>query len=211
MASGEADRSVWFLAIGYVTCSSLMLVVNKATLSVFPFPGSLGVVQYAASATAVLALSAAGVVDAEPLRWARTRQFWSVTLIFCATIFANMLVLQHGSVETVVVFRCTVPLVTAVCDFAFLGAQLPSARSWVSLLTVLLGSLVYVRSGSGLDVRTLRLSLFYVGLLAFEMVYVKHVMNTVDMCASRRATEGRTFSHSTILARTPRTPHTDRF
>ncbi|KAJ1618920.1 hypothetical protein T492DRAFT_1089714 [Pavlovales sp. CCMP2436] len=179
-------REIALKGAGYVVSSSLMLVVNKAALRAFPFPGSLAVLQYAASALVVRSLAAAGLVEAEPLRWSRVRQFWTVTLVFSLTIFVNMHVLQRTNVETVVVFRSNVPVLTALCDFLFLGMELPSARSWAALLTIIVGSLVYVEHASHVDANTLQIALTYVALIAFEMVYVKHVMNTVEMSTFTR-------------------------
>lgn len=172
--------------VGYFLASSLMLVANKAALRAFPFPAALSVVQYAASALAVQLLAALGAVDAEPLVWAQVRRFWTVTLVFCLTIFANMLVLQRTTVETVIVFRCTVPLVTSVADYACLGLALPSGRSWSALLTVLLGSSLFARATDAIDPATVAIGALYVFLLSFEMVYVKHVLNTVHMSTYTR-------------------------
>ncbi|KAG8470780.1 hypothetical protein KFE25_009201 [Diacronema lutheri] len=184
--AAAARRTLLLYGAGYCASSSLLLVTNKATLQAFPFPATMSVVQYAASALAVRVLASAGLVDAEPLRWARVRECWTITLVFCAAIFANMLTLQRTSVETVVVFRCAVPLATAVGDALFLGMALPSARSWAALLTIAAGSLVYVESAPMLDGGTLSVSCAYVLILAFEMVYVKGMMRAVQMSTFSR-------------------------
>lgn len=182
----EVARSRTLLGAGYCVSSSFLLVANKATMRVFPYPGSMSVMQYAASALTVYALASAGLIDAEPLRWERVREFWTITLVFCLAMFANMLTLQRTSVETVVVFRCMVPLVTAICDSLFLGMAFPSARSWAALATIAIGSLVYVENASSLDAGTLCISVAYVFILAFEMVYVKHMMRRVEMTTFSR-------------------------
>ena len=47
-------------------------------------------------------------------------------------------------VETFITFRSTTPLVLSICDYIFLGRQLPNARSWSCLFVLVLGSIGYV-------------------------------------------------------------------
>eukprot|EP00966_Prymnesium_polylepis_P213655 4947938-Prymnesium_polylepis.2 len=51
-----------------------------------------------------------------------------------------MKALEHSNVETVIVFRACCPLVVCVLDWAFMGRQLPSARSALSLLLLTAGA-----------------------------------------------------------------------
>ena len=65
----------------------------------------------------------------EPLDSGRVRQFIVVPIAFVLAIFSNIKVLQAASVETTVVFRSLVPLITSLADYAFMGRHLPSAQS----------------------------------------------------------------------------------
>ena len=52
--------------------------------------------------------------------------------------------LLHADVETFITFRSSTPMVLSVCDYVFLGRQLPNARSWACLVVLVLGSIGYV-------------------------------------------------------------------
>ena len=66
-----------------------------------------------------------------------------VPLCFELAIFANIKLLEAASVETAVVFRTAVPLITAWADWAFMDREAPSTKSTMSLFTIVLGALLY--------------------------------------------------------------------
>ena len=43
-------------------------------------------------------------------------------------------VLQYVPVDTIICFRASCPIVIAIIEFLYLGRELPSLRSWASLL-----------------------------------------------------------------------------
>lgn len=49
-------------------------------------------------------------------------------------------------------FRSSTPLVIALLDYAFLGRELPSLRSWASLLLLLVGAFGYVMYDANFEV-----------------------------------------------------------
>ena len=132
-----------------------------------------------------------------PLERERVRAFWIVPLVFEVAIFTNMKMLQAASVETVIVFRTLVPLITSWADAAFMGREAPSTRSALSLLAIVLSALGYAGTSSGgLRVDVWMWAITYLTVLAFEMVYVKHV---------RRAQFSAQFSRRNPLGAIPRT------
>jgi solute carrier family 35 protein len=72
---------------------------------------------------------------------------------FLGAIFTNMKTLQYANVETFIVFRSSTPLLIALLDYAFLGRELPSLRSWCSLLLLLCGAIGYVMYDANFEVR----------------------------------------------------------
>lgn len=117
------------MGLGYTLCSSSLMVVNKLAIRSFPFPSTLMAIQFFSAAAVVRILAAAGRLEAEPLDSGRVRQFIVVPIAFVLAIFSNIKVLQAASVETTVVFRSLVPLITSLADYAFMGRHLPSAQS----------------------------------------------------------------------------------
>lgn len=97
-------------------------------------------------------------------------------------IYSNIKLLQAASVETAIVFRTLVPILTSLLDYAYMGRELPSAQSAGGLAAVVLGACGYALSSrDGIRVGTWAWAVLYVGVLAFEMVYVKHVLSSVPM------------------------------
>ena len=184
------------MGLGYVLCSSMMMVVNKLALRAFPYPSSLMALQFLVSAVVVRGLGVLGQLECAPLERERVRAFWIVPLVFEVAIFTNMKMLQAASVETVIVFRTLVPLITSWADAAFMGREAPSTRSALSLLAIVLSALGYAGTSSGgLRVDVWMWAITYLTVLAFEMVYVKHVR--------RRAQFSAQFSRRTSLTRRP--------
>lgn len=71
-----------------------------------------------------------------------------VACAFLGAIFTNIKTLQYANVETFIVFRSSTPLFVSVADYLFLGRELPSSRSWMSLVGLLIGSIIYVQTDS---------------------------------------------------------------
>ena len=51
-----------------------------------------------------------------------------------------------------ITFRSSTPLVISICDFIFLGRELPNGRSWACLLGLLCGAVGYVMTDAGFRV-----------------------------------------------------------
>lgn len=58
---------------------------------------------------------------------------------FVLGVYTNMRALENSNVETVIIFRSCTPLAVSVCDFVFLGRELPNRRSMAALLTIAAG------------------------------------------------------------------------
>ena len=41
--------------------------------------------------------------------------------------------MQYVPVDTIICFRASIPLVVAIIEYIFLGRELPTLRSWISL------------------------------------------------------------------------------
>ena len=70
------------MGLGYVLCSSMMMVVNKLALRAFPYPSSLMALQFLVSAVVVRGLGVLGQLECAPLERERVRAFWIVPLVF---------------------------------------------------------------------------------------------------------------------------------
>ena len=122
---------------------------------------------------------ASGAVERDRWEWYKIKPYLYYVCMFVATIYANMRALQHSNVETIIVFRSACPLIVCVLDWAFLGRQLPSARSVGALLVILGGCVGYVLTDrafklNGMGAYTWVTAYFFI--ISVEMAYGKHIV-----------------------------------
>ena len=83
-----------FAALGYMCCSSLMLVVNKVAVHYLQAPNFVLLAQLFVSAAAVWLVGLMGFIKVDPLEWGKVKGFAGVAAVFVMTIFTNMKTLQ---------------------------------------------------------------------------------------------------------------------
>lgn len=168
----------WAIAY-YSLCSSCLLIVNKVALHIVPAPVFLLSLQLWFAVVFVYVLQAFDLLHVEPLCLKKSVKFIPVVVSFLGTLFSNAKVLQFSNVETFITFRASTPLVLCVCDYLFLGRNLPSARSVTCLFGLLVSSAGYALFDHAFDVRAYSwLGIWYVCFTAYEVV-VKHMCDTV--------------------------------
>jgi solute carrier family 35 len=163
----------------YGLCSSTLLIVNKLALHIASAPVVLLSLQLWFTVAFVYAMQVLKLVEIRPLCWITAKQFAPVVLSFLGTLFSNAKVLQYSNVETFITCRSSTPLVLCICDYVFLGRELPSAKSVVCLVGLLLSSCGYAMFDHAFDIRAYSwLGVWYVSFTAYEVV-VKHLCDTV--------------------------------
>lgn len=167
---------------GYMTCSALMLLVNKLAVHHLPTPAFVLFCQLFASGAFTWMAGQAGMIDVDPLSFDKVKRFGIVPIAFLMTVFANIKILQHSNVETFIVFRASTPLILSFLDYLLLGRELPSKKSWVALFGLLAGALSYMHFEQGSMTADSYFWVFcwYV-VFTFDQVYIKHITNTVKM------------------------------
>lgn len=90
-------------------------------------------------------------------------------------------VIQYANLETFIVFRCSTPLIMSVSDYLFLNRELPTIRSWACLVAILFSAAGYVASDSDFQVEAYLWIVAWYGIFVFEMTYLKHLCDTVEM------------------------------
>ena len=111
----------------------------------------------------------------------KAKAFAPVALIFVLTIFTNMKSLEYANVETFMIFRFSTPLCVSICDYLFLGRELPTAKSWTALLALLVGAVGYATTDSAFVVKGYMFCGLWYFIFCLDQVYLKHVTSTVKM------------------------------
>jgi drug/metabolite transporter (DMT)-like permease len=66
-------------------------------------------------------------------------------------------------------------------DFYFLQRELPSLRSWLALFAIFGGATLYVLSEHGIPSVAIGWAALWFGTFAIDMVYIKHIVDTLPM------------------------------
>lgn len=165
-----------------MVCSATLLIGNKLAVHMIPAPSFILWCQLFGTVLAVKAAHIGGAIShLDALEVPKMRAFAPVALIFVATIFTNMKSLEHANVETFMVFRFSTPLCVSICDYLFLGRHLPGARSWASLLALLVGAAGYALTDAAFVVRGYAFCALWYCIFCVDQVYLKHITNTVKM------------------------------
>ena len=176
-----AASKMLFAVVGYATCSSLMLVMNKVAVHVLPAPSFVLLCQLFSSWAAVKLVGCCGCIVVDDLEWNKLKAFLPVSMAFLACIFANIKTLQYANVETFVVFRASTPLFISLCDYAFLGRELPNMRSTACLVALLFAALGYVLTDATYHVKGYMWVGVWYAIFCFDQVYIKHAVDSVPV------------------------------
>jgi len=188
---------VAFAIVGYMLCSSLMLLSNKVAVHFLPAPSFVLFCQLSLTACGVWA-SGFFCIEVDSLEEHKVRSYSLVALIFLSTIFANIKILQYSNVETFIVFRASTPLLISVMDWFFLGRQLPGLKSLACLVGLLFGASVYVLSDNAYEVQGYMWVGLWYAVFTVDQIYIKHVCDFVKM----KSNWGRVY-YTNLLASLP--------
>eukprot|EP00271_Cylindrocystis_brebissonii_P016462 TRINITY_DN4004_c1_g2_i1.p1 TRINITY_DN4004_c1_g2~~TRINITY_DN4004_c1_g2_i1.p1 ORF type:complete len:394 (+),score=38.30 TRINITY_DN4004_c1_g2_i1:305-1486(+) len=175
------EPSVIPIVVGYCLTSSLLAVVNKAAITVFPFATLLTALQYTVSAISVFVLGRFNFLQHDALSFDKVLAYSPAALVFYLAIFTNMTLLQYANLETFIVFRSSTPLIVAVADTVFRNQPLPSKVTFASLGAILLGAVGYMLTDSQFSVTAYSWAVAYLAVITFEMVYVKHIVTNLGL------------------------------
>jgi len=188
-ASSQTKSAVLTIVIVYMAFSSTMLIINKAAVKFFPFTSTLLVLQMAVSAGLVWILGQINYLKVDKLEWQKIQAYIGVVIVFIFNLFTNMKAVQNSNIETVIVFQTLTSLAVAYGDYRLLGGGVPSPRIIGSLLVIVLGSVLYVfvDSATGFKVEAYLWVFAYFIAKVSDMLYTKHIVDTVPMSSWGRS------------------------
>mmetsp|Transcript_20394 Transcript_20394/g.29502 ORF Transcript_20394/g.29502 Transcript_20394/m.29502 type:complete len:301 (-) Transcript_20394:205-1107(-) len=187
-----------FAVGGYMLCSACLLISNKLAVHLLPAPSFILFAQLTGTVLVVQIANGMGYIECDKLQKDKALKFLPVALIFLSTIFLNIKSLQYANVETFMIFRFSTPLLISVADYAYLGRELPSSRSWVCLFALLVGAVGYGTTDSAFQVEGYAFCAVWYLVFCLDQIYLKHITNTVKMDSNW----GRVY-YSNLLAALP--------
>jgi solute carrier family 35 len=180
--AGSLHKRHIALAVGaYSTCSMLLLIINKVAISETQSPSFVLFCQLLSSAFMIYCFSISGIIHLESLKLRVLSNYWIVACAFLAALYTNARTLQYANVETFIVFRSSTPILISILDYVFLGRELPTVRSGLSLALMLVGSVIYVLTDSNFEVKAYGWVCLWYFVFAFDQVYIKYIVDNVEL------------------------------
>lgn len=126
----------------------------------------------------------AGYLVVDPLKWEYVKPYLLYTFFFSTGVYCNMRSLNIANVETVIVFRALTPVIVAFLDALFLGREWPSPRSWMGLVTLVIGAYGYASYDEKFQTQgysAYSWPSLYTIVIALEMAYGKQIVKSVPL------------------------------
>lgn len=175
------QASVYGVAAGYCLSASLLSIINKWAVMKFPYPGALTALQYLTSVAGVLLCGQLRIIEHDSLNLRTMWKFLPAAVMFYISIFTNSELLLHANVDTFIVFRSAVPIFVAIGETLYLHQPWPSLKTWLSLTTILGGSVIYVITDYQFSVTAYSWAVAYLASMSIDFVYIKHVVMTIGL------------------------------
>lgn len=168
---------VMLLVGGHALCASSLLVINKMALKTFPFVWTLTTLQFLFAALVTYIAGKLGIIHVDALDKDKLIRFFPAAGMFFITITAGNAVVGVSNVDTFIVMRSLVPIPSALLESLVLGEPCPAPKSWIGLITILLGAVVYCSVNRGFLVESTAWVLLYLALMPLDGVLIKHIVN----------------------------------
>eukprot|EP00934_Nitzschia_sp_Nitz4_P008433 Nitzschia sp. Nitz4//scaffold3_size479765//467195//468396//NITZ4_000194-RA/size479765-augustus-gene-1.590-mRNA-1//1//CDS//3329551040//8423//frame0 len=178
------NQEVILSILAYSLCSGTLVLLNKLTLHYLPFPSLVVVFQLVACVAIIYGANYAGYIPVDPLKWEYVKPYLLYIFFFSTGVYCNMRSLSLANVETVIVFRALTPVVVAFLDALFLGREWPSTRSWIGLLTLVVGAYSYACQDEKFQTQGMSAYFWpslYMIIIALEMAYGKNIVKSVPL------------------------------
>jgi len=174
------------VVVAYFLVSSSMLVFNKACMIVLPAPCAVTLLQVTVTTLLIAVAWCCALVEIHVVTRAILWRYVTYALIFALGINFTMRSLAVTNVETVLLFRSCSPVLVSVIDTLCLGREMPSRRSFASMLCIVLGATWFATSewqteASTLDVPGVCVNTINLLLTATLMTWGKHVTDNSDV------------------------------
>ncbi|KNC86516.1 hypothetical protein SARC_01346 [Sphaeroforma arctica JP610] len=187
MAAEPTKNEIVFAIVAYSLCSGTLLLLNKVVLHFIPLPALITLCQLVMAICIVYGIKTLKLAEVNEFDLEKLVPYAYYTIAFVSGIYANMRALQTCNVETVIVFRALTPLAVSFLDFACLGRESPSARSMISMISIVIGAAVYVSDDMEFAVEgtaAYTWVIIYFLAICAEMTYGKKLVSDVDLTLS---------------------------
>merc|ERR1712021_321459 len=154
-----------------------MLIVNKASVHVLPYPFFVTNLQMIASVVVIYGMKLSGTITFPNPDMGKMQSWVGVTIAWVLPILCNMKALQLLSVETVLVFRTMTVLGVSFGDRMLLGNKI-DMLSFLGLCTITAGGLTYGYYDVSYNEQGYFWAFLYWATMVANALYIKNVFNS---------------------------------
>lgn len=161
-----------------------MIIANKLAVKSLPFPSMVASIQLVFCAIVVYGIKLMKIKKVDDFEWEKVKPYMIYVALFILGLYSNIRALEGANVETVIVFRAMSPMFVCILEYTFLGRALPSLRSVIALIMIVIGSVAYVGTDKAfgtLGVIAYVWPFVYLLTLCAQMTYGKHILKSVKM------------------------------
>ena len=123
------------------------MILNKAATLALP-SAYLASIQFAFAVVVILIAEKLHFLKLDPMKTKIVIPYLKYCTIFLLGVYTNMQSLSQSSVDTVIVFRSSTPLLVCLMDVMFMGRANPSTRSIAAMSSMVVGATLYVNTDS---------------------------------------------------------------
>eukprot|EP01063_Lacrimia_lanifica_P021948 TRINITY_DN29658_c0_g1_i1.p1 TRINITY_DN29658_c0_g1~~TRINITY_DN29658_c0_g1_i1.p1 ORF type:complete len:366 (+),score=141.91 TRINITY_DN29658_c0_g1_i1:64-1098(+) len=172
---------VLFLVAGYSLSAGLLVIINKWALSVYPYGANLTALQFAVSAFVAFMIGILKIDDVDPLDFGKVKAFLPAVVMFYISVAANLKLLQNANVDTYIVVRACVPLLTCALDVLVMKAKMPANQTLASMVMIVLSAAGYIATDEGFVYAAYLWAALYMVAMSIDTILIKKVVEDVKL------------------------------
>lgn len=176
----QIDRSAAISMTGFAMSSTFLAVLNRLTLSLFPFPGITTILQCMCTSLLALRLGHLKISYRDPSQLKVANKMIPAVAALSLFAFASNELQKLSNSETIfVLYSCTTMVVT-IGEALYINGRRFSREGIASLLILIGGAVSFVLNEARFFLNTYSLPVTFLISKAGEMVYMKHLVMTME-------------------------------
>eukprot|EP01060_Flectonema_neradi_P038197 TRINITY_DN7956_c0_g1_i1.p1 TRINITY_DN7956_c0_g1~~TRINITY_DN7956_c0_g1_i1.p1 ORF type:complete len:365 (+),score=46.79 TRINITY_DN7956_c0_g1_i1:47-1096(+) len=172
---------VIFLMTGYSISAGLLVVINKWALIHYPYGANLTALQFSFSALFAWILGVCGIAEVDNLQQGKVWQFMPAVVMFYISVATNLKLLQNANVDTYIVVRACVPLLTCFLDVKIMGSPSPGGKAIGAMFLIVASAAGYIATDKEFVWEAYIWAIVYLVAMAVDTILIKKVVTEVKL------------------------------
>ena len=170
----------------YSMLSSTLSVVNKYTLDSFPFPASVLAVQLTSTAAVIYVGRVVRHVNLSLISQEIILGFVPLTMSFFALLASSLLLMANSPFNVFLICKSLTPFFMSLSETLYFGTSWPTLQSFVAMLGMAIGSVLYTRYDVQVSATCLLYAVFFIICSVFEGVIAKQTIQKFTLNQTTR-------------------------